>query len=269
MNYVGEIEALFDTYEDNHLTEAEIFGRCIDLVLKQNKDRDYMFDINDTLFNRGYSFQFDVPPLDRKEFNQDDYVALSSQSTKSKDKTKDLIDYLRSIHDFRLTFASMHMLKVDYLISLGYLPSDNEYINNRKGFTLRELLYRSYEENLEAKAIIVKALEKLGVLYSGYEEMEFKLDLEYLLWTIERDEKGKESYKKVNTLKVAFNLAPKEYFIRDGKLYYNPRLSKVTKDYLKCINQKCINVIKDWWGEEGYSLDGTGYAVFYQLLTKK
>ncbi len=269
MNYVNELEALFDIYESEHLTESEIYGRSINLVLKHNQDRDYMYDINDTLYNRGYSFQFDVPPMNRVEFNQEDYVALCSQATKSKEKTDELICYLRGVEDYRLTFASLHMLKVSYLMSLGYLPLDNEYICKREIWTLRDILYRSYEEDLEAKDILIKALTKIGVPYADYTYIEFKLDLEYLLWTIERDEHGKESFKKVNTLKVALNLAPKEFFIREDKCYYNPRLSKVTKEYLKCIDQKCINTIKEWWGEEGYSLDGTGYAVFYQLLTKK
>ena len=92
--------------------------------------------------------------------------------------------------------------------------------------------------------------------------------MEYLLWTIERDEQSKESFKKVNTLKVALFLAPKEYFIRDDKYFYNTHLSKVTKDYLKCINKQCIKVVKEWWSGKPFLLDNTGYSVFFHILVQ-
>ena len=268
ISYVDEIEAIFDIYEAEHLTEAEISQRSIELVKKHDFDRDFMFDINDTLYNRGYSFQFEVPQLERELFDSEKYEELCSNVGKSKDKTEELIEYLKNINDFRLGLASIHMLKVKYLIALGYLSEDNEFIKANSNLDLRTLLFKSYEYDLEAKTIIVESLEDFGIPYSTLEYMEFRLDVEYLLWTIERDDPNR-GYLKVNTFKVALNLAPKEYFVRNGKCYYNEKFSKVTKDYLKLISQKCVNIIKDWWDEEGYTVDGTGYRLLYQLLTQK
>lgn len=268
ISYIDELEAIFDIYEAERLTEGEIFQRAIELVKKHKFDRDYMFDLNDTIFNRGYSFQFVVPKLDSEKFDLKKYETLCLNVGKSQEKTENLISYLKDVNDFRLGLASIHMLKVKYLISLGYLPDNIEFINNNSNLDLRALLFKSYEYDLEAKAIIIESLEYFGIPYPTLEYMEFRLDVEYLLWTIERNDPSR-GYLKVNTLKIALNIAPKEYYSRYNKKYYNEKFSKVTKEYLKLIDQKCINTIKSRWGKDGYTVDGTGYRLLYQLLTKK
>ena len=93
ISYVDEIEALFDLYEEQRLTEKDIFERCIELVIKHEFNKDYMYDLNDTLYNRGYSFQFDVN-RNKAKFDVEEYGLLITNVSKSKDKTKSLIEYL-------------------------------------------------------------------------------------------------------------------------------------------------------------------------------
>lgn len=265
IRYVDEIEALFDLYENDHLTEKEIFHRSIDLAKKHKLDRDYLFDLNDVIFNRGYSFQFDVPPLDHKKFDNNEYWNIASNVGKSLDKTKELISYLKDVCDFRLSFASLHMLKVKYLISIRLLPSDNDFINAHSQFNLRDLLFTAREKNDSAFESIINILDEVGISYASLGYMRFRLDVEYLLWSIEQTD-ANYGYIKVNTLKIALNMAPKEYFEHDGKLYYNYKFSKSTRDYLKLINEDKIKEVKEEWGEGGYSTDGTGYLLLYNLL---
>jgi len=263
--YRQEIDALFDFYEEAHLSEKEIFLRSIELAKKHNLDRDYLFDLNDVVMDRGYCFQFDVPSLNREAFDNKKYCQISANATKSKEKTFSLVKYLTKVNDHRLVLASLHTLKTKFLIELGLLSNKNEYINSNNELNLRNLLYKSFDENGEAKEILIEFLSSVGVEYSTLEYMRFKLDLEYLLWTIEREDPN-YGYQKVNTLKVAFNIAPKEFFIRGEKNYYNPKFAKVRLDYLTLVDKKAIQSVINYWGEDGNNLDGTGYLVLYKAL---
>ena len=261
--YVDEIEALFDLYEEEHLTEKEIFQRTIELVISHEFEKDYMYDLNDTLFNRGYSFQFDVK-REKLKFDSETYYNLITNVTKSKDKTNQLITYLREVGDRRLTLSSIHLLKIRYLIDLEYLPNDNDLINQSRNMSLKDFFNLNFY-NKEIKNMIIKLFTKLGILYAELNFDLFAIEVEHLLWTIERDDNN-YGYLKVNTLKVALNIAPKEYFEKDGKQYYNPKFSKVTKDYLKLIDKNEISKIKARWGSDGYETDNSGYRLLYKIL---
>lgn len=263
ISYVDEIEALFDLYEEERLTEKEILQRTIELVLSHDFEKDYMYDLNDTLFNRGYSFQFEVK-REKLKFDSKTYCELITNVTKSKDKTNQLMTYLRDVGDRRLTLSSIHLLKIRYLIDLGYLPTDNEIIIQNKNMSLRDF-FNIYFYDKEIKAMIIKLFTKIGILYAELYFDLFAIEMEHLLWTIERDDKN-YGYLKVNTLKIALNIAPKEYFEKDGKQYYNPKFSKVTKDYLKLIDKNEISKIKARWGEDGYETDNSGYRLLYKIL---
>ncbi len=263
VSYIDEQEALFDLYEELHLSEKEILNRSIELVIRHNFDADYMYDLNDTIFNRGYSFQFEVED-NKKEFDINEYNKLITNVTKSKDKTLKLIKYLDEINDHRLTFASLHMLKVKYLIDLNYLPSDNDIINSNLKLSFKELFF-SYYDNKNLKKILVKTLSNIGIKYAECEYFDFIIDIEYLLYSIEENDPN-YGYIKSNTLKVAFNITPKEYYEKDGKKYYNPKTSKVSKEYLKLINKDKIKKIKSKWLKDGYETVDTGHMLLYKLL---
>ena len=82
ISYRKKIEALFDLYEEEHLTEKEIFERSIELAKDNNLDRDFLFDLNDTILARGYSFQFDIDDIKKKEFNSSDYWNIANNASK-------------------------------------------------------------------------------------------------------------------------------------------------------------------------------------------
>lgn len=261
-SYVNLIEKLFDHFEKEKLTEQEIFDKCVNLVINRKCDPDYTWDLNDTLYNRGYSFQFEVPRISA-DFDSKTYENLSSQVTKSKAKTKALVDYLIQINDHRLTLASLHMLKVQHLIDLGYM-TDDAALEGCKNLTLRELLYGNYH-NETIKNIAKSALENVGFIDAKLQYNDFRIDMEYLLWTIEREDK-KYGHLKINTIKVALEIAPKEFFEKDGKLYYNVNTAKESKKYIKLIDREAIQKMKSKWGEQGYETLRDGYRLLHQYF---
>jgi hypothetical protein len=197
------------------------------------------------------------------KFDKDTYAALTSQVTKSKAKTQGLVDYLTKARDHRLVLASLHMLKVQHLIDLGYME-DCELLEGSKNLTLRDLLYGNYH-NEEIKNIAKETLENIGMVDATLDYNDFRMDMEYLLWTIERDD-PKYGHIKINTIKVALQIAPKEYFERDDKVYYSLDTAKDGKKYIKLIDKKAVAEMKSKWGEDGYETLQDGYRVLHQYL---
>ena len=244
VNYYNEISALFDVYEiEERLTESDIYQRCLLLIKKHNFDKDYMYSINDVVHNRGYCFQFDVPNERKTQFNLEQYISLISNASKSKSKTIELINYLNEIKDHRLSFASIHAIKIKFLVELGFLPNNSEYINNHLRENFRDLLFESFNGDKDAYELLLTALEKIGFEYTSLPYFQFWLDMEYLIWTIERVDKRK-GYIKVNTIKVAFGIAPRSYFERGDKKYYDASFSKKLNNYLKQIDKNALPILK-------------------------
>ena len=131
ISYVDEIEALFDLYEEEHLTEKEIFQRTIELVISHEFEKDYMYDLNDTLFNRGYSFQFDVK-REKLKFDSETYYNLITNVTKSKDKTNQLIEKINNsniptgIKEFLIKASYRHLAFNYQNIAEYYAHADKE-----------------------------------------------------------------------------------------------------------------------------------------------
>jgi hypothetical protein len=260
--YIKLIENLFDHYEKSGLTEEDIFDKCVNLIRSHKNDPEYTWTLNDTLYNRGYSFQFVVHDP-RKKFDGKSYGDLTSQVTKSKAKTQALWEYLFATKDHRLILASLHMLKVQFLVDLGYMQ-DSPVLDNKKSFTMRELLYGNYD-NEQIKKIVKSTLDSMGMVDALTKVGDFWLDMEYLLWTIERDD-PKYGHLKINTIKVATAIAPKSYFERDDKIYYSVHTSKDFKKYIKLIDKTAASKMKDKWGEMGYETLQDGYRLLHQYL---
>lgn len=267
MSYYDECTTLLDLYEQQKLPTGEILKRTIEIVKLKNYDPDFMHDLNDALLDYGYPFQYDVR-LERKEFNKEEYYSLCGNTTKSLDKTIDLVDYLRAVSDSRLTMASIHMLKVKYLLEIGIIENPTSYVLDHQNSNIRDLLFTSFSENFASSQCLIEALTRLGYRYALQDYALFRIDLEYMLWLIECVEPN-YGYLKVNTLKVCLNIAPKEFFERGEKTYYNESLSKVTKEYLRLIDKDIIRMLVEEWGEEGNPYDKTGYQVLYKLLKNR
>ena len=219
------IEELIRYYEKQGMTEEDILDMTAQLVMHCDSDIDLMYELNDIVYQMGYSFEFDVPRT-KRELDLEKFAELSTQTVKSKAKTESIIDHIRYMGDHRLTFATWHMLKLKHLIDLYYME-DSDLLTD-KNLTLRDLFMQNYD-NKEIRAIVRDALSELGMPYAWKEHNDFRLDLEYLLWTIEKKEPN-YGYKKVNTIKVALEMAPNIYFERgDIKYYYADKLKEAKK----------------------------------------
>lgn len=266
IDYYNEVSALFDVYEnEEHLTEREIYQRCLTLIKNHDFDIDYMWAINDAVNNRGYCFQFEVPSKKSKKFNYDEYNELITNTSKSKNKTQELIKFLNGIRDDRLTFISLHALKTKYLIELGILPSNNEWINTRSGENFRDLMFESLSTEEEQYSIVMDAAEKIGIEYIRLSYMQFWLDMEWLLWTIEKADPRK-GHIKVNTIKVAFGITPKLYLERGDKKYYDPSFSKKLNGYLKLIDKDLLKKVKDHYKDSPEQERPWGYSLLFKVL---
>ncbi len=266
INYYNEISALFDVYEnEERLTESEIYQRCLLLIKKHNFDRDYMYSVNDVINNRGYCFQFEVPSERKIKFDLEQYTSLITNASKSKNKTATLINYLNDIKDYRLSFASIYSLKIKFLIELGILPSNSEYINKHLNNNFRDLLFKSFSEDKNASELLIDSLEKIGFEYTRLSYFKFWLDMEYLLWTIERAD-PKKGYIKVGTIKVAFGIAPKMYFERGDRKYYDVSFSKKLNNYLKQIDKVALAHIKDKYKRSVEITYLYGYSLLFNVL---
>ena len=117
----------------------------------------------------------------------------------------------------------------------------------------------------EIKKIVKSTLDSMGMVDALTKVGDFWLDMEYLLWTIERDD-PKYGHLKINTIKVATAIAPKSYFERDDKIYYSVHTSKDFKKYIKLIDKTAVSKMKDKWGEMGYETLQDGYRLLHQYL---
>lgn len=265
-DYYNEVSALFDVYEnEEHLTEKEIYQRCLILIKNHKFDFDYMWAINDAVNNRGYCFQFEVPSKKKSTFDPFVYVSLITNASKSKNKTQDLINYLRDINDHRLIFVSIHALKVKLLIELGLLPANNEWINARSGESFRDLVFESFDTEGNEYSLVMDAAEKIGLEYIRLSYMQFWLDMEWLLWTIEKADPRK-GHIKVNTIKVAFGIAPRQYLERGDKKYYDISFSKKLNNYLKMIDKTVLAHIKEKYKNSIEPTREYGYSLLFNVL---
>ena len=265
-DYRNEISALFDVYEnEEHLTEKEIYERCLLLIKNHNFVFDYMWSINDEVLERGYSFRFNIPSKREEEFDQDKYVSLITNASKSQERTKNLIDYLNRVKDDRLTFISLHALKTKYLMDLGILSNACQWINDRETKNFRELLFESLSTNDEQYSLIMDAAEKIGLEYIRASYWQFWLDMEWLLWTIEKADPRK-GHIKVTTIKVAFGITPRAYLERGDKKYYDQSFSRKLNGYLKLIDKDLISIVKDHWKDSTEPDRPWGYSLLFKVL---
>ena len=98
--------------------------------------------------------------------------------------------------------------------------------------------------------------------------MEFRLDIEYLLYTIKFSYTSKDYYKKINTLKAALNITPVIiYEWDDNKVYYYKNIAKYFNDCFKYIDKDEIESIKKKYDSSFIEyVDNTGYKLLFMLL---
>lgn len=270
MNFIDEIEALFDIYENEEfLTEEEIFERCIGVAQKYSWNRDVLFDLNDSLNFHGYTYQFKIEKEKRREFDINTYSSLIKNVKKSKNKTKELISYLAEVNNHSIWFASLYALKMEHIINLGYFDYNLDFkkiLMDYKDLSYQDMmLFCAVKKYKQLENTLINTLIKMGFKYLNLNYMEFRYDMEKLLWSIELKD-SKKGYIKVNTIKAALNICPKDLFERDNKYYYNPDIVSSINKYLKEIDKELAKEYKDKYKSFYTELDETGYLLLYNLL---
>ena len=177
------------------------------------------------------------------------------------------------MNNWRLTLNSLHFIKLARLFELGILP-DSNYSKDRIGkYNLYDFymsLFSEKHSNLEKLKEALEAwMEKIGLLWVRLDYMQFRMKMEYLLWTITQNDKVKDSYLKVNTIKVAFSICPREYFCYNDKVYYNESIHKNLVKYLAFIDRNEIARFKQMYQDSIDLLDDTGYKLLFNMKKKK
>ena len=145
---IEEVEDLVILWEQKNMTENEIVDECLKLLYREDATMELLYNINDVLNWRGYSYQFKVPEQPRKEYNSEEYGEIVSQCSKSKQKTAELIKYLHDCNDWRFTLNSLHFIKISMMFELGILPKfeDEVLLNYLYQFNLYDFYMTLFEE---------------------------------------------------------------------------------------------------------------------------
>lgn len=273
MRRADEYFDLITKWEHEKRTEKEIVNKFSELLKDNPEERELYFDINDALHWKGYSYQFAVPREGKYAWDAEEYAELVSNVTKSKEKTKELCIYLAEMDNYILTLASLHFIKFKHLINLGIYKYYDEFetIMEMNLYDIYMMCYSEvYDKQLKYKEFIKLSLEKLleqiGLAHVKDNYMEFRMDLEYLLWTITQKDKSKEAYKKINTIKVAFCIADREFFMWNDKIYFSEDIHKNLVKYLALIDKKESERIVNKYKDSIHLLDDTGYKLLFNML---
>lgn len=273
MKRADDFYDMITNWEQDKRTEKEIVNKFIELLCEKKDDIDLYYDINDALHWKGYSYQFAIPEVETIEWDSTEYGDLVANVTKSKDKTKELCIYLAEMDNNILTLSSLHFIKFKHLVNAGIFKYYNEYkpIIDMNLYDIYMMCYTNlYDDVLGNKKFIKLMIEKflmnIGMRYVQLNYMEFRMDMEYLLWTITKKDKSKDAFKKINTIKVAFSIADKQYFMWNDKIYFNEDIHKNLVKYLSLIDKKESQRIYDKYKDSIHLLDDNGYKLLFNML---
>lgn len=256
--YLIELEKL-------KLEEHEIIEQCIELAEECKYNREMILTINECLDERGYRYQLMVPNTDREIFDNEKYFSLVKNASKSTNKTLDLVNYLHSIEDSRLILVSLHCLKVSRLIKLSLIPDTNFY-KEHENDNLYDLFFTYYQQE-DIFNELCSTLKNIGLKYINEDFMRFRLDMEYLIYSMRKKDKSKDLFKKQNTIRVAFAIAPKTFFINDDKIYYDQKISKKIITYMKLIDKTLIKEMEKKYAQSIENIETqNGYKILYYSL---
>lgn len=262
---IQKIVDLISSWEKEKQTEYKIVQNCIVLIKNSNYSRDFIFDVNDALRHKGYCYQF-MTPKKAISLIDEEYFLLTSQTSKSLKKTEKLIEYLKSANDFRISFASLHCLRIQNLILLGYL-SNASLFNSLEKENVYNVYFSNYQKNLEIQNEIENFFDQIGIHYLYTSSYQFKVDMEYLLWSMNKKDHTKKLFIKQNTIRVAFSITPKEVYEAKEKVYYDENIVLHLISYLKLIDKSAIQAMKTKYESIIESIDvENGYIILFYTL---
>lgn len=262
---IQELVNLISSWEKEKQTEHKIVQNCIILIKNSNCSRDFIFDVNDALRQKGYCYQFTTPKKTIPLIDEE-YFSLTSQTSKSLKKTEKLIEYLTTTNDFRISFASLHCLKIQNLILLGYL-SNSSFFNSLEKENVYNVYFSNYQKNLEIQNEIERFFDQIGIHYLYTPSYRFKVDMEYLLWSMNKKDHTKKLFMKQNTIRVAFSITPKEIYEAKDKIYYDENIAFHLISYLKLIDKSITKDMKAKYESIIESIDAeNGYKILFYTL---
>lgn len=273
MTRADEFFDLISKWEEQKHTEKEIVSKFSELITSKIEDIDLYYDINDALHWKGYSYQFAVPLDEKYAFDPKEYADMINNVSRSKEKTKDLCIYLAEMDNYILTLSSLHFIKFKHLVNLGIYKNYDEYktILDMNLYDIYMMCFTDiYDEQLGNRGFIKRSIEsflvQIGMTYVWADYMQFRMEVEYLLWTITRKDKSKDAFKKINTIKVAFCIADREFFMWNDKIYFNEDIHKNLVKYLALIDRNESKRIIDKYKNSIHLLDDTGYKLLFNML---
>lgn len=267
MNKLTKFDNYLKSFESNEFDQKTIIHKLIKVLAYSKDYNEYienMYNINDLLYWYGYPFQFLVPNKEKEKDYIEEFVTSLKGVSKSVNSTQKLVGFLNKERDYRLTLSSLQRLKTSFLIDLKILPSNNEIINENKDKKFYDLYFLNYN-NLELREILDSSFKLLGLDYIECDYMRFRIDMEYVLYSINFKEKS-QTYKRINTIKVGLNICPRKYYIWDDKIYYNEQIALYINKYLKQLDKKVIQEYKIKYKNIIDDLDDTGYKLLFNML---
>lgn len=280
--------------EKERRSQEEVITVLEQILIDQNWDHDECHSINDALIWNGYKYRFEPLPRKKdKEFDRFEYAALVKGVGKSLNQTLKLMQYLRDVEDFRLTFSSMHFIKMKYLYQADLIKISNSVLDQYKNSDLYETYFGCihHSNNKECQEVI-RYIEKeilplMGEKYAhqDFDYKNFQIDMEYLLYTITLTG-DKDAYKRINTLKVALNINEPDWhvwgidrlkydtaktkveqnnLVEKGTYYYK-NLVKEFIPSLKKIDKGIAKYVAESYKEYYEELSDDGYKVLYMLI---
>lgn len=261
-----DYENIIKMLEENKQDRKTILKKIIKGLKSSNDNEELeanIFNVNDALIWNGYNMKFDN--FDNEvEFDNEEYYELVHNASKSLNKTIELIKYLDYTNSLRISLMSLDKLKIKYLVDLELLPNDNEVINNNLNEKFYDLYFKNYL-NIEFRTILEEVFPYIGIRFYDTHQERFRIDMEYLLYSIHFVDDSK-TYKKINTIKVALDICPKDYFIYEDKVHYDTKIDKNLKSYLKLLNKEIIEMLKQKYIEEIDYIMDSGYKLLFNLI---
>jgi len=242
MSYIEEIDLIISKYINEYkYSEEELINACKNLYFKNKDNKEYLYDLNDSIRHFGYLFNFEVKDNKESITTIDEYRSLIHNVKKSKEKTKLLVDFLNKYKDKNYIFASLYLLKVEHLVSLNLL--NESYNEKHKNESLMELIYNYiyfYDGNETKLNELKQVLYDIGLVDAFNKFGMFYICMECLLYTITK--KCNIAYKYINTIKIAFNILPLNFY-EDNKNYYSETMAKDIFKYLNQVDKKYKDII--------------------------
>lgn len=275
-----ELRLLFEIKEHQYLSTDKVVSFFIKLCEIQETNLELFYHLNKLFEEKGYGVRFVYRKSTSSQLDMKKYLTIISRIHTSKSKTRELIAYLRKVNNYKITMASLYLIRIDFLVDEGLLNiENNKYLKSCyfKKMNVDEALYKEYfSDNKEiADGISILKNNLIAVLGGFHDDynVQYKHN-EFLLYTNAIIYAAK-NYKYMNSIKILFKISDKKYY--DGyinKPYFasfEKGNESITYIKNKLIRKYNVNIIKKYIEKFAYesSYFDDGYSFFYKVIKNK